>query len=227
LVISSFGVYGVAGLPKGTTVDEDTPLESHPERRDHYSHAKLKQERVFQEYRAKGLPITILRPGVIYGPGGGAMSARVGLRLPGVFLYMGGKNLLPLSYVDNCAEAIVVAAERARFDGDIYNVLDDELVSCDEYLRRYQKEVERLKVVPLPYPMAVAASAAVEWYHRYSQGQLPAILTPYKVKTSWKGNTFSNAKLRKLGFAPIVSTEDGLARTFAYLKAKNDAAAAH
>lgn len=221
VLISSFGVYGVADLPRGHVVDESTPLEAHPERRDHYSHSKLKQEKLFEEYRIKhGVPVTILRPGVIYGPGGGAMSARVGLRLPGMFLFLGGKNLLPLSYVDNCAEAICVAAERARFDGDVYNVLDDELVTCDEYLHRYEKEVERLRVLRMPYPVAIALSAGVAWYHRFSRGQLPAILTPYKTRTSWKGNRFTNAKLRALGFAPIVPTEEGLTRTFAYLREK-------
>ncbi len=219
VLISSFGVYGVADLPRGHVVDESTPLEPHPERRDHYSHAKLRQERLFDEYRQKhGIPMTILRPGVIYGPGGGAMSARVGLRLPGMFLFLGGKNLLPLSYVDNCAEAICVAAEKARFDGDAYNVLDDELMTCDEYLRRYEREVERLRVLKMPFPIAMALSAGVAFYHRYSQGQLPAILTPYKTKTSWKGNRFTNAKLRGLGFAPIVPTDEGIARTFSYLR---------
>jgi nucleoside-diphosphate-sugar epimerase len=219
LLVSSFGVYGVADLPKGHVLDEETPLEPHPERRDHYSHAKLKQERLFEDYRKKhGIPVAILRPGVIYGPGGGAMSARVGLRLPGMFLFLGGKNLLPLSYVDNCAEAICVAADRARFDGDAYNVLDDELVTCGDYLRRYQKEVERLRVLPMPFPVAMALSAGVAWYHGFSKGQLPAILTPYKTRTSWKGNRFTNERLKGLGFSPIVSTEEGLKRTFAYLR---------
>jgi nucleoside-diphosphate-sugar epimerase len=219
ILISSFGVYGVADLPRGHVVDEQTPLERHPERRDHYSHAKLKQELLFRDYHERhGIPLTILRPGVIYGPGGGAMSARVGLMLPGVFIYLGGKNLLPLSYVDNCAEAIAIAGEKARFDGDVYNVHDDELVTAADYLARYQREVARLRVVKLPYPLAVATSAAVAWYHRASKGQLPAILTPYKTKTSWKGNRFSNAKLHAMGFSPIVSTEEGLARTFAYLR---------
>src|SRR5262249_19314787 len=40
LLVSSFGVYGVADLPRGHVVYEETPLESHPERRDLYSQAK-------------------------------------------------------------------------------------------------------------------------------------------------------------------------------------------
>jgi nucleoside-diphosphate-sugar epimerase len=221
LLISSFGVYGVADLPRGALLDESTPVEPHPERRDHYSHAKRRQEQLFFDYRQKhGLRLCVLRPGVIYGPGGGAFSSRVGLALPGIFLYLGRDNLLPLSYVDNCAEAICIAAERARFDGDVYNVHDDDLVTCDEYLRRYRAEVGPIRVVRSPYFATMMLSRAVEWYHRHSRGQLPAIFTPYKTRTMWKGNRFSNAKLRSLGFAPIVPTDEGLRRTFEYLRTK-------
>ncbi|NUP11626.1 MAG: NAD(P)-dependent oxidoreductase [Polyangiaceae bacterium] len=222
VLVSSFGVYGVADLPKGHVVDESTPLEPHPERRDHYSHAKLRQEELFFEYHRKhGVPLTVLRPGAIYGPNGGAFSGRVGLQLPGFFLFLGGKNLLPLSYVDNCAEAICLAAEHARFDGDIYNVHDDELIDCGEYLHRYRRDVSPLRVVKMPYPAAMVMSKAVEWYHKHSRGQLPAIFTPYKTRTTWKGNRFSNAKLKGLGFNQLVSTDEGLRRTFEHLRASS------
>jgi nucleoside-diphosphate-sugar epimerase len=224
VLISSFGAYGVADTPKGHLLDETTPVEPHPERRDHYSHAKHRQEQLFFDYRAKhGLRFSVLRPGAIYGPGGSAFSSRVGIALPGIFLFLGGKNLMPLSYVDNCAEAVCVAAERARFDGDAYNVLDDDLISCDDYLRRYQSEVGPIRVVRSPYFATVLLSRAVEWYHGHSRGQLPAIFTPYKTRTMWKGNRFSNAKLHALGFSPIVPTEEGLRRTFEYLREKKKA----
>jgi nucleoside-diphosphate-sugar epimerase len=221
VLISSFGVYGVAETPRGHLLDETTAVESHPERRDTYSYAKLRQEQLFFEYRARhNLAFCVLRPGVIYGPGGGAFSSRVGIALPGVFLFLGRDNLLPLSYVDNCAEAICIAAEQARFDGDVYNVHDDELITCSDYLRRYRSEVGPIKVVRSPYFATMLLSRAVEWYHRHSRGQLPPIFTPYKTRTMWKGNRFSNAKLHALGFSPIVSTEEGLRRTFAYLREK-------
>ena len=221
VLISSFGVYGVAEAPRGHLVDETTPVEPHPARRDNYSQAKLRQEQLFFECRAKhDLAFCVLRPGVIYGPGGGAFSSRVGIAFPGAFLFLGRNNLLPLSYVDNCAEAICIAAEKARFDGDVYNVLDDELITCDEYLRRYRSEVGPIRVVRVPYFATMLLSRAVEWYHRHSRGQLPPIFTPYKTRTMWKGNRFSNAKLHALGFSPIVSTEEGLRRTFEYLRDK-------
>src|SRR5262249_47065561 len=112
VLVSSFGVYGVAELPRGTIVDEGTPLEPHPERRDTYSQTNLRQEKLFREYEGKlGLDLVIVRPGVIYGPGGNAMSSRVGLDVFGIFLDMGRKNILPLTYVENCADAVLAAGE--------------------------------------------------------------------------------------------------------------------
>jgi nucleoside-diphosphate-sugar epimerase len=215
VLVSSFGVYGVAGFPRGHLVDESTPLEPHPERRDLYSQAKLRQEKLFREYQARcGFPLVVLRPGVIYGPRGSRLSARVGLELLGVFLYLGGDNLLPLTYVDNCAEAIAVAGQSAAADGQTYNVVDDDLPTCKSYLARYRAEVKPLRTLRIPYPAMAALSALVQRYHAYSKGQLPAIFTPYKTATSWGGNRFANAKLKGLGWRPLVSTDEGVRRAF-------------
>lgn len=219
ILVSSFGVYGVAGLARGALVDESTPLEPHPERRDPYSQAKLRQEQLcWDYYRRDGVPLVVARPGVIYGPGGSAFSGRVGLNLFGLFLHLGGRNPLPLTYVDNCAEAIALLGEKPEAVGQAYNVVDDDLVDCGEYLRQYKKSVSPVRSLSLPYPVTVAMSHAVERYHRVSKGQLPAVFTPYKTATSWKGNRFTNAKLKALGWQPLVSTADGLQRTFEHLK---------
>ncbi|AUX20425.1 epimerase [Sorangium cellulosum] len=220
ILISSFGVYGVADLPRGYLVDENTPLETRPAQRDLYSQAKLRQERLFWEYQARyGFPLTVLRPGVIYGPGGNAFSGRVGMNLFGVFLHLGGDNLLPLTYVDNCAEAIALAGRSDVAKGQVYNVHDDDLPTCDAYLARYKREVKPIRSIPVPYVALAGISRLVERYHAYSKGQLPAIFTPYKTATTWKGNRFDNTKLKALGWKQLVSTEEGLQRTFAYLRA--------
>ncbi|HVY45025.1 MAG TPA: NAD(P)-dependent oxidoreductase, partial [Minicystis sp.] len=226
VLVSSFGVYGVADLPRGAVVDEDTPLEPHPARRDVYSQAKLRQEKLFRDYeRRHGLSLVVLRPGVIYGPRGPALSSRVGLNLAGLFLSLGGGNTLPLSYVDNCAEAIALAAEKPEAQGRVFNVHDDDLPTCAAYLAAYEREVKQLRKLRIPYPAMVALSAAVERYHAWSKGQLPAVFTRYKTATSWKGNRFDNARLKSIGWRQIVSTEEGMRRTFAALRAEVEAAA--
>jgi nucleoside-diphosphate-sugar epimerase len=216
VLVSSFGVYGVADLPAGAVVDERTPLEPHPEERDLYSQAKLAQELLARQFhREQGLPLLVLRPGTIYGPGGSLLGARVGLQLPGVFLALGGDNLLPLTYVDNCAEAIRIAAERGRFDGDTYDVVDSELVTASELLRRYRREVRPLRTLTLPYPALTAMSHGMERARTWSRGRFPALFTPYKARSTWKPQRYSNAKIVALGFRQLVSTDEGLRRTFA------------
>lgn len=222
ILCSSFGVYGAAGLPRGSVIDENSPLEPHPERRDVYSHAKLRQERLCRELAEKqGTPLVVMRPGVIYGEGGSALSSRVGLNLFGVFLALGGKNLLPLSYVENCADAIVQAGHAPSAIGQTYNVHDDDLPTCRAFLAEYRKQVVPLRAVPLPYPALRLLSRGIEAYHRWSKGQLPAILTPYKVAALWGGNLFDNSKLKGLGWRQSVPTEEGMRRTFLWLRAKS------
>jgi 2-alkyl-3-oxoalkanoate reductase len=219
VLVSSFGVYGVADLPRGYGVDEGTPLEARPSLRDLYSQAKLRQEKLFWEYHEKfGFPLTVLRPGVICGPRGSAFSARVGLSLFGVFLHLGGDNVLPLSYVDNCAEAIVIAGQSKDAEGHVYNVHDDDLPTCAAYLAEYKKSVKPIRSLRVPYFALAVGSRLIERYHAYSKGQLPAIFTPYKTATTWKGNRFDNSKLKGLGWRQIVPTKEGMQRTFAWLK---------
>ena len=221
VLVSSFSVYGAAALPPGAVIDERTPLEQRPERRDLYSQAKIRQERLFREYQERhGLELVVLRPGVIYGPGGGGISSRVGLQLPAIYLRLGGHNLLPLTYVDNCAEAIALAGAADSAVGQTFNVHDDDLPTCAEFFSEFERQVRPLRAVSVPYPVLLAGSWLVESYHRRSRGQLPAIFTPYKTRALWKPQRFSNQKLRSLGWAQTVSSAEGMRRTFRELSSR-------
>ena len=216
---SSFSVYGVSGVKKGVVIDEKTPLEQEPVKRDIYSYTKLHQENLVKFYSEKhGIPTVILRPGVIYGPGGTAISPRVGLNLFGIFLFIGGKNILPLTYVDNCAEAFVVAAKSADFSGDIYNVVDDNLINAKTFLSLYRKNVDKCRYVPIPYWLMWLLSIFCEKYYQRSKGQLPDVFTRYKTASIWKPQQYNNAKLKGLGWLPRISTEEGLNKHFLSLK---------
>jgi len=223
VLISSFGVYGVVPLGRGALVDENTPLEQHPEFRDTYSHSKLRQEQLFWDYQAKaGFELVVMRPGVIYGPGGGAFSNRVGLKIGPIFFHLGGNNLLPLAYVVNCAEAIVLAGMHPDSAQQVFNVHDDQLPTAAEYLRAYKKHVKPMRSLRVPYFMTMLLARLLERYHRKSQGQLPAIITRYKATAAWGGNKFSNAKLRAMGWRPLVTPPEATAQTFEYLREKAD-----
>jgi nucleoside-diphosphate-sugar epimerase len=67
-------------------------------------------------------------------------------------------------------------------------------------------------------------SQMVERYSERSRGQLPAIFTPYKTRAMWGGNQFSNAKLKSIGWRPLISTREGLERAFAAFRAEPEKA---
>lgn len=220
VLVSSFSVYGTAQMKRGAVLDEDAPLETEPNRRDPYAQAKLRQEQLcWERAESDGFALAVVRPGVIYGPSGGAMSGRVGLQLPGLFLHLGGNNLLPLSYVHNCAEAIAVVGASEAANGRAFNAHDDDLPTARAYLRRYAREVQDLRRISIPYPLTLLGSRIWEGYHHYSRGQLPAIFTPYKTATAWKGTRFDNRRIKSLGWRQLVPTDEGLRRTFAHLRA--------
>ncbi len=217
VLVSSLGIYGTATLPARSRIDEETPLEPHPQRRDPYTFSKWRQEALAREHAAAhDYDLVVLRPGVIYGPDSQAeISARVGVKLFGVLLHFGRSAPLPLTYVDNCADAVALAALAEAARGGTFNVIDDDVPTCAEYLRRYRREVERVPAVPVPYPLAMALSRAVEAYHRRSQGQLPAVFTPYKTAATWKPHVYAAERIRAIGWRPRVPTGEALERTFA------------
>lgn len=219
VLISSFGVYGVADLPRRALVNEETPTERHPELRDLYSYSKLRQELLFREWAQKEhFELVVLRPGVIYGPGGGHLSTRVGLQIGPIYFHFGRGNLLPLSYVDNCAEAVAIAAAHPSAAGQVYNVLDDQLMTAAQFLKLYKKQVKPLRSIRVPYTASLLLARVLEGYRRRSLGQVPPIFTRYKVAAMWKGNRFTNTKLHSIGWKQLVSTPDGVERTFKYLR---------
>jgi nucleoside-diphosphate-sugar epimerase len=218
ILVSSVSVYGAADLPSGAVITEHTPVEPHPEKRDIYSHAKLWQERVFWEGRRRArFLMVVVRPGVIYGAEGAPLPARIGMEVFGVFLNLGGTNPLPLTFVENCAAAVVLAGRRGA-EGEIYNICDDDPPTCGEYLTRYRREVRKLRTMRVPYVLLYQISKLLERYVHWSEGQLPPVFTPYKVSTMWKGVRFDNAKLKRLGWKPPVPTYEALSRTFSELR---------
>ncbi|MEY4765238.1 MAG: hypothetical protein RI907_1911 [Pseudomonadota bacterium] len=219
VLISSFAVYKASVLKAGQVLDERVPLEETGVARGSYGYAKTRQEQMFNEYQRRyGFESVVLRPGVIYGPGGGALSSRVGIRAMGLFVSLGGKALLPLTYVDNCADAVASAVLHAPA-GSAFSVVDDDLPTCAQYLKRYRQEVEPLRCLPVPYWAFHWGSTLLGRYHRKSKGQLPAVFTPYVVESMYRPIRYSNAALQAIGWKQRVSTREGLERAFAAFKA--------
>jgi nucleoside-diphosphate-sugar epimerase len=211
--VSSFAVYSNLGLKRSALLDENCPLESAPqERGDAYGFGKLKQEELVKEYgRTRHLSYVILRPGYVFGPGKRALSGRIGIDTFGFFLHLGGSNRLPMTFVKNCADAIVLAGLKPGVDGEVFNVVDDDLLTSAQFLRAYRKKVRSFFSIRVPYPITHALSRLWEKYSKWSQGQLPPVFNRRRCAAEWKGNRYSNQKLHeKLGWKPRVNMADAM-----------------
>jgi nucleoside-diphosphate-sugar epimerase len=215
--ISSFAVYSNMQKPRPRLLDEEGPVEAHPELQGSaYCFAKAKQDEIVTEYGKKfGIPYVIVRPGYVYGPGNEAITGRVGIDTFGIFLHLGGSNTIPFSYVDNCADAIALAGLKPGIEGEVFNVVDDDLPSSRQFLRMYKRNVRSFKSLYMPHFMSFALCYLWERYAAWSEGQLPPAFNRRRWHSVWKKTRYSNDKLKsRLGWTPQVSTAEGLKRYF-------------
>ncbi len=225
--VSSFAVYSTLSLKRGDLLDESCPLEDAPQERfDAYGFGKLKQEELVKEYGSKyGLPYVIVRPGYVFGPGKRELSGRVGIGTFGFFIQVNGSNFLPLTFIDNCAEAIVLAGLKANVDGEIFNVVDDELLTGRQFLKAYKKKVKSFRSIRVPYFAAYRLCSLWEKYSKWSKNQLPPAFNRRRCDAEWKGNRYSNQKLReRLSWKPRVPMQQAMEAFLAQFETNSETA---
>jgi nucleoside-diphosphate-sugar epimerase len=216
VLVSSFAVY--SNQQRSSKLTEDAPLEQTPhDGRDAYCFAKIEQEKIVCDYGARyGMPYVMLRPGSVYGPGRASITGRVGLGTFGIFLHLGGSNRIPLTYVENCADAIALAACVDGIDKECFNVVDDECPTSRKFLRLYKAKVRHFKSLYLPHAISLGLCTLWERYSRWSSGQLPMVFSRKRWYSEWRRTTYSNEKVKRLlGWQQRVKTEDALNHYFA------------
>ncbi len=226
VLVSSFSVYSNCDKPHGRLLTESSPTEEAPHLRgEAYCFGKVKQEQIVAEYGKKfDIPYVFVRPGSVYGEGAPAIPGRIGIDTFGFFLHLGGFNTIPFTYVENCADAIVLAGLVKGVDGEIFNVVDDDLPSSGAFLRMYKKNVRNFKSAYVPHALSYAFCYLWEKYSEWSQGQLPPVFNRKRWHSYWKRTRYSNQKLKeRLGWMPNVSTAAGLHRYFQSARGRNHA----
>jgi len=142
------------------------PADSpHPVTANHYQRTKVAARDVARRAAADGLPVVVLYPGVVYGPGpategnlvGRLMQDHLRRRLPGM---IGGDRYWSFTYVDDVARAHVAALTRT-------DPRRDYVVGGENAPQRVIFEfLARTRGLPLPrripYPLATAVAAVEE-----------------------------------------------------------------
>jgi nucleoside-diphosphate-sugar epimerase len=221
LNVSSFAVYSNEKIKRGGLLDEACEVERHLlDRYEPYVYSKAKQDELVLDYAARyGLPYVIVRPGAVYGPGMNSITGRVGIGTFGIFLHLGGSNRIPLTYVDNCAEAMVLAGITRGVDGEVFNIVDDDLPRSRTFLNMIKTHAGSFRSISIPYPVFFALCWLWERYAQSSRGQLPPVFNRRRCAAYWKGNRYSNEKLKSLlGWTPKVHFPEAAQAYFEHLK---------
>ncbi|HTE04610.1 MAG TPA: NAD(P)H-binding protein, partial [Planctomycetota bacterium] len=179
-------------------------VEDHPP--THYSDSKLAAEALVG---ASGLPWTILRPALIYGPGDAGNTDALVAKLRGgtMWLPRGGAATIQPVFVDDVVAALLAACERPAAVGRTYRLGGPEPVSVRDYrlaVRDASGGRARLRGIPLPL-FAVLARALALAGKRGALGVLAFHGRDHAVE--------SDAARRELSFRPRALAE-GLALTF-------------
>lgn len=221
LNVSSLAVYSNCDESGNLPLDEFSDFDSQSHLRyEAYTYGKVKQDELLMEYAEQfKLPYVIVRPGDVYGRGKKKIPGKVGIDTFGIFLHLGGSRKVPLTHVDHCAEAIVLAGLTKGIDKEIFNIIDDDIPTSRAYLRLYKKNVKRFHSIWIPYAVWHLFCFLWEKYSEWSDGQLPPAFNRRRCKAGWKRAEYSNRKIKEmLNWKQRTTTRDTLMDYFRYLK---------
>jgi nucleoside-diphosphate-sugar epimerase len=187
--------------------------------RDGYAHTKLVQEKLVRDHAAAtGCKLTILRPGIIFGPDN-LFNCNLGMQ-PSKKLWIrtGAWGRQPLTYVENCAEAIVMSAEKDEAVGQLFNVVDDDLPSQRRYMNALRRREPRKPwVLPVSWTIMrlLARSAALtNKLLLRNQAKIPSLFVPCRLHARIKPLRYSNRKIKQtLGWSPRYGLEEAIDRS--------------
>jgi len=214
--ISSVAVYDHLHAQQGSVLDESAVLEQHPGARHAYAEAKLRQELGIRDHcEQRGWRWTILRPGVVFGRGR-LWTHRLGFRKGHWWLLVSGGAPVPLTYVENCAEAVVRACEAEAARGAIYNVVDGGSPRARDWAREIRPLLDPgARIVCLPWPLARAGAGGMRLLQRLSLRLLPAprLLAAENLHAAFKPLRFSSSRIEaELGWSPTFTRAEALER---------------
>ena len=205
--VSTVGVHGHIEEPPA---DETYPM--HP--RDEYQRTKAEAEVWITEFgRREGLPVTVVRPTAIFGPGDRRLFKIFWMVAHHLVPVIGsGKHLYHLVHVDDLTEFMIYVSENPRAIGETYICGSEQAISYQHFLRTIASQYDRtFSIVRLPAaPMLALAD--------FCERVFPALkLNPplYRRRLTFflHDRSFDTHKMRATGFKPRRSIDAALRQT--------------
>jgi nucleoside-diphosphate-sugar epimerase len=214
--VSSMSVFDHAGRDPKDVMTESSALEPHPGWRGAYTQTKLAAERLVQSaIRERGLQAVILRPGQIFGPGAERVTPNGVIALAGRWVAIGGgAQTIPVVYLDDVVDALQQAAVAPKAVGRVFNVVDTQPVTQQEYLEHCRRKLgDELKLVRVPTWIFMGLGFGVELLGKLLRRDVP--LTRYRVRSLRPlANFDTRAAREELEWSPRVGARGGMDATF-------------
>lgn len=193
-------------------VDERAPYPAR--QRFLYSETKAEAERRVLAANGPGLTTISLRPRLVWGPRDATvLPVVVRMAREGSFAWLdGGRARTSTTHVANLAHAVQLALTRGR-GGEAYFVADDGERTLRELLSALAAtEGVRLPERSVPGALARPLAAAIEGAYRLFGVRRAPPFSRFAVSMMSRTITVKTDKARdELGYAPVVSFEEGLA----------------
>lgn len=205
---STTGVHGVTG---DTPAAEDAPFApTNP-----YEATKLEGELLaLQAVREQGLPVSVVRPGLVYGPGDLHLLGFFQSINKGIFRVIdGGKARLHPIYIDDMIAAFLLCAEHPAAIGRCYNIAGDRAVTVRELAETIASALgKQLSRGSIPLWLANLASDIFAVIPGFQGERAP--LTRSRVKFLTNSRVYDCSRVQKeLGFQATFPFDNGIKQT--------------
>jgi len=214
VLVSSQAAAGPASAVDRPVREDDAP---HPV--EAYGRSKLEAEQVALRY-AESMPVTIVRPGAVYGPGDVdfLMAFKQATSRIAVFAAP-AQQLMSVVHVDDLVRALLSAAESPRARSRTYFVASDPPASW-RALYHIIAELSSSGFLPVQLPRTMLRMAGRAGSVFSLLTGRPVLLNPNKValaEQSWWLCDASRARA-ELGWRPEITLQDGLRDTYLWYR---------
>ena len=186
-----------------------------------YGKSKYEAEKILEDYKAKhNLPITVLRPGLIYGPcdRGGMKKIIEHIDERKFVIFGDGMNQKSLVSVYNLVEAILCVINNQKAKGELFIVADGKNYALNEICTEIATLLGRSpNFLHIPNIISSVIGVLCDLFNIIPWVNIPI---PRKgIKKIMCNNTYNiNKIVKKLNYRPKVFLHEGLAKEIAWYK---------
>ncbi len=197
--------------PNADGIDEDFPSRPLTD----YGLSKLAAEEIVRDY-ARRLPVTILRPPVVYGPRDTDFFEVYRSVKRGVNLKVGSHDTCAsMIHVFDLADGIIEAGLHSAGVGKTYFICDDDYYRWSTIVQKLEAMFgKKVRDVRVPYRVAVAVAGVAEWVGRVQRK--PSIISRQKMReVSQPYWIAKNDRIKQdMGYRSRLTLDEGLRLTY-------------